>query len=358
MLTHIRKRSRKTGLPPGTVVYTGDKKDAAVHIDVLRYGPDTFEMREGVSAADLRPPVKGDSTVTWVSVTGVHDAHMLETIGGIYGLHPLVLEDIANTGQRTKVERFDEYVFIVMKLLGAHSGGHHPHPEQLCIIVGDGFVITFSETLPVLFSPIRKRLSNIKEQLRHKDSGYLAYAVMDAVVDGHFIVLDGFAERLETLDKEVLSSPNQKTLRSIYTLKGELHLIRKTIAPLREIFVSLERGDTPVFDVSGRFYLRDIYDHVIQLTEITDSYREAATEMTEIYLSNVNMRTNTVIQELTVVATIFLPLTFLTGVYGMNFKNMPELEHPYGYFISLAAMGVLAVGLFLYFRRKRIFLSK
>ena len=265
---------------------------------------------------------------------------------------PLVLEDIMNTDQRPKMEDFGDYVYIVLKMLSLNDRGEVA-AEQVSLILGKNFVLSFREQHSDIFDPIVERIKSGKGFIRKAGAGYLAYALLDAVVDHYFVVLEKREEEIDTLEEEVIANATPRTLQRIHKLRRELIFLRKAIFPFRNVISALERGESAFFDQTSRIYLRDIYDHTIHIIDTLETFRDLATGLLDIYLSSVSNRMNSVMRILTVIATIFMPLTFLAGVYGMNFKYMPELEWPWGYPAVLLLMATVGIGMQVYFRRKK-----
>ena len=318
----------------------------------MAYDPSSFDERK-VDFDKVCEPLKGKKGISWLNVEGVTQVEVLKRIGDCYGLHPLVMEDIVNTDQRPKKEDYTDYIFIVAKMLDT-TGDGKIDAEQVSLILGDGWLLTFQEGLAGdPFEPVRERLRAAKGRIRGQGADYLAYALLDAIVDQYFVVLERLAERVELLEEEVVASPTRDTIRTIHELKQEMILIRKSVWPLRELVGGLERRDSELIREGTIIYLRDLYDHTVQIIDTVETSREMLSGMLDIYLSSEANRTNEVMKVLTVYATIFMPLTFIVGLYGMNFKYMPELEWHWGYFTVLVFMAAIAVGMMLYFRRKK-----
>jgi len=318
----------------------------------MAYDSRSFD-EQTVDLAHACVPLKGKEGISWLNVEGVTQVEVLKRIGDCYGLHPLVMEDIVNTDQRPKKEDYTDYLFIVAKMLDASSDGKIA-AEQVSMILGDGWLLTFQEGLSGdPFEPARERLRAAKGRIRGQGADYLAYALLDAIVDQYFVVLERLAERVELLEEEVVAAPTRDTIRTIHELKQEMILIRKSVWPLRELVGGLERRDSELIQEGTIIYLRDLYDHTVQIIDTVETSREMLSGMLDIYLSSEANRTNEVMKVLTVYATIFMPLTFIVGLYGMNFKYMPELEWHWGYFTVLVFMAVITGGMMLYFRRKK-----
>jgi magnesium transporter len=348
----IKKRSRKAGLPPGTLIHIGEKKTKELKITVIDYEETHFEERE-VKRVEECFVFKDKPTVTWMNVDGLHQVEILEKLGECYGLHPLVLEDILNTDQRPKMEDYGEYIYIVLKALDYNDKSNEIGTEQISLILGSNFVFSFQEREGDTFDPIRERIRNGKGRIRSMGADYLAYALVDSIVDNYFIILEKLGEKIEFLEDKLVSHPTPETLQTIHHLRREMIFLRKAVWPLREVINSLERGESSLVKESTRLYLRDVYDHTIQTIDTIETYRDMVSGMLDIYLSSVSNRLNSVMKVLTIIATIFMPLTFLAGVYGMNFKYMPELGWRLGYpFIWLIMIGI-GVLMLIFFRKKK-----
>jgi magnesium transporter len=347
-----KRRIKKVGLPSETLLYTGEKKDEKIKIHVIDYDEANFIEQEltGVDACIL---YKNKPTVTWINLDGVHNVPVLEKLGDCFGLHRLVMEDIVNTDQRPKMENYGDYLYIVLKMLSLGKEGETV-TEQLSIIAGANFVLSFQEGVEGdVFNLIRDRIRSSKGRIRKTGADYLAYALIDAVVDNYFVVLEKFGDKIELLETELIENPKQKTVQRIYQLKRELIFLHNAVWPLREVVSSLGKHESPIIREATAPYVRDVYDHVIHIIDSVDIYREMISGMLDMYLSSVSNRLNEVMKVLTVISLIFMPITFIAGVYGMNFKYMPELEWHYGYPAALLVMFGIGVGMFFYFRRKK-----
>ncbi len=343
---------RKSGSPPGTLVYTGDKKVDKTRISVMEYSDAEFFERE-VEDVSTCFPLKEKPTVTWLNINGLHDIHTMETIGNAFGIHPLVLEDILNVDQRPKFEDFEDYIFIVLKVAYLDETRNDLQMEQISLIVTRNCVITFQETEGDVFEGIRERVRSYKGRTRRMGVDYLAYVLIDAIVDSYFVILDRLGERTETLEDELVAKPDPETLQTIYRLKRDMIFLRRAVWPLREAIGALGRDTSPLLQESTQVYLKDVYDHTIQVIDTVESLRDMVTGMLDIYLSSVSNKMNEIMKVLTIIATIFIPLTFLAGVYGMNFRYMPELESHIAYPLLLIGMTCVAALMLVYFRIKR-----
>jgi len=348
----LKSRRHKRGASPGTLVHIGERRSADTSVSLISYDLQTFAEQ----TLDLNENCalhKRHAGITWLNVEGVTQVEVLKQVGDCYGLHPLVMEDIVNTDQRAKKEDYGDYLFIVVKMLNTDGGGRVA-VEQLSLILGAGWLLTIQEGLDCdPFQPVRERLRAAKGRLRGAGADYLAYALLDAVIDQYFVVLERLAERVELLEEEVVIEPTKVTIRNIHHLKQEMLQIRRAVWPLRELISGLERRDSDLIGEDILVYLRDIYDHTVQIIDTVETSREMLSGMLDIYLSSEANRTNEVMKVLTVYATIFMPLTFIVGLYGMNFKYMPELEWRLGYPVLVVVMAALTLGMVIYFRRKK-----
>jgi magnesium transporter len=352
MLRLIKRRSSKAGLPPGTLVHVGEESAREVKITRVVYDEARLEQGEGATI-DACLPLEGERGVTWIDVDGLHRVDVLEQLGECLEVHPLVLEDILNTDQRPKLDDFDDYLFIVLKMFRCDGPGGEMVAEQISLILGEGFVVSFQEKPGDVFDFIRERIKNNKGRIRKMGADYLAYALIDAIVDHYFVVLEQVAEKIELLEEELVADPTPETLQTIHDLKRDMIFLRKSVWPLREVVSGLERGESRLIEESINIYLRDVYDHTIQVIDTLETFRDMISGMLDIYLSSVSNRMNEVMKVLTIIATIFIPLTLIAGVYGMNFKYMPELEWRWGYPMVWLVMLVVAVMMLAYFRRKK-----
>jgi magnesium transporter len=348
----IKKSSKKAGLPPGTLVHIGEKLTEKTRITLVEYDGRGFEEKElkDLETCYLFP---AEPAVTWVNVVGIQQVEVLEKVGSCFVVHPLALEDILNTEQRPKVEDYGEDLFLVVKLLSYNEKRDEIESEQISLILRPNALLSFQEKEGDDFGAVKERLRAGKGRLRKMGADYLAYTLLDIVVDQYFVVLEKLGERIEVLEGKLLTDPSTATLQKIQKLKKEMLLLRKWIWPLREVISSLERGEFPGIRESTRIYLRDVYDHAIQVMDSIEIYRDMLSGMLDIYLSSLNNRMSAVMKVLTLIATIFMPLTFLAGVYGMNFKHMPELDSPWGYPLVLILMAIVAILMLILFRRKK-----
>jgi len=347
-----RKRVEKTGLPPGTPVFIGDKKTESVKITILDYDETHLQERE-VKEIEECFPFKETPTVTWINIDGVHDVGFIQKLGEHFDLHPLIIEDIVNTQQRPKMEESEDYIYIVLKMLYVDEESKETQVEQVSLVLGENYVISFQEREGDIFNSIRTRIRNGKGRIRKMEPDYLAYALLDSVVDHYFTILEKDGEKIEELEDKVVADPRPETLQEIHRLKREMIFLRRSVWPLRELVNSLERSESGLIHKSTRIYLRDVYDHTIQVIDTLETYRDMLSGMHDTYLSSISNRMNEVMKVLTIIATIFIPLTFIAGVYGMNFEFMPELKWRWAYFGVWGVIFVVAVAMVIYFKRRK-----
>ena len=348
----IKTRAKKAGLPPGTLVHVGERKTEKVRITILDYDEARFEEKQAKTIEECFP-FKDKPTVTWINIDGLHQVDIIEKLGSHFGLHPLLLEDILNTEQRPKMEDYGDYIFVVLKMLYLGQQKDELETEQVSLIFGSNFVISFQEREGDVFDPIRDRIRKGKGRIRKAGSDYLAYALLDAVVDNYFIILEQIGENIEDTEQQLATNPTLETLQVIRKLKNEMIFLRKSIWPLREVVSGLERCESSLIHESTNVYLRDVYDHTIQVIDTVESFRDMISGMLDIYLSSISNKMNEVMKVLTIFASIFIPLTFVAGLYGMNFKFMPELEWRWGYFGFWGVVILVGGSMVFYFRRKK-----
>lgn len=346
------KRSAKAGLPPGTLVYIGEPRREPISLTLIAYNATRYEEREIASPAEIPSPLD-ESAVTWINVEGLHEVDLIRQIGDAFGLHPLVQEDILNTNQRPKVEEYDDALYIVLKML-SFDEKEGIVQEQVSIILGRHYVLSFQEgRVGDVFEPVRERLRTGKGRIRHLGADFLAYSLLDAVVDAYFIILERVGDQVELLQEEVVTDPTPRTLQTIHALKRQMILLRRSVWPLREVIGGLQRGESPLFTEATRLYLRDVYDHTVQVIETVETFRDMLAGILDSYLSSLSTRLNQIMKVLTIIATIFMPLTFIVGIYGMNFRYMPELEWRWGYAAVWGVLLLVGLSMLIVFKRKK-----
>ncbi len=344
--------SRAAGLPPGALIHIGTPRTGRPKITLINYDEAAHTEKELAAPEDCFP-YKEAAGITWINIDGIHQPDIIEKIGTHFGLHPLAMEDILNTNQRPKMEEYEHYLFIVLKMiyLGEHG---NIITEQVSLVLGPHFVISFQENkLGDVFDHIRTLIKNKEFRSKRTDADHLCYLMIDAVVDGYFAVLEKEGEDIDLLEDKILTEPKASTMKDLHRLKREMIELRRSVWPLREAINWLQRTGSPLLSNPTKLYLRDAYDHTIQVADTIEMYRDTLSGLMDIYLSSISNKLNEVMKVLTIISTIFIPLTFIAGVYGMNFRYMPELQWPYGYFLILGVMALVTVFMLLYFRKKK-----
>ncbi len=346
----IVKTSKKAGLSPGSLVHIGEKRLESIRISLVDY--DESHLTEmPVESPEAMLPFLPEPSVTWMNICGVHDTRIIEDLEKQFQIHPLTLEDIVNTAQRPKVESYDHYLFVVLKTFRYDSRSNEVASEQISLILGENYLITFQETASDIFANVVDRLRK-GTRIRKRGADYLAYALIDAVVDSYFAVLEALGEKIETLEEELLESPGSGVMEQIHKLKRNMIFLRKQIWPIREILGFLTKEDSHLIQDSTVLYFRDVHDHTIQLIDTIESFRDILSGMLDVYLSTISNKMNEVMKVLTIIATIFIPITFFAGVYGMNFRFMPELDWKWGYPAFWLLVGLVTYLMITYFRKK------
>lgn len=350
------KLSWKTKLsqPPGTLNHIGEQKNGKMALNLTSYSKDIIEENTVDSSCGWTNK-KGPGRVYWLTIRGLHDVPGVQQIGNAFSLHSLVLEDILNTMHRTKLEDLDDYLLVILKLLEFDKSEKKVTVEHAGFVLLPDTLLTFHEHENDIFNPVLQRLRKSKGRIRQFGADYLFYALIDSVVDNYFMVLEAIGQEIDDLELSLYEEPTHETLKAIQGLKRELITFRKAASPLREIISNLSKSGSTLIEESTEPFLKDVYDHIIQITEMIEIYREMISGMQEYYLSSVSNKMNEVMKVLTIIATIFIPLTFIVGIYGMNFDFMPELKWRSGYFFILGIMAVLIVTMVIYFKRKKWF---
>ena len=349
----MKQKRKGIGLPPGSVIFTGSRKVEQVQLHRLLYNTDLLQDLQLNNREEIlfAPPAEGH--VDWYDLRGLHDTKLIETIGRTFSVHPLILEDIADTQQRPKFEEYEKGLFLTIKSLSFNEETESIEAEHVAIYFRPGLLLSFQETATDLFASVRKRIHGRSGRIRERGTDYLAYALMDTLVDRYFLALEALEERIEAMEEEILSNADSHIRDRMHQLKRELILARKRILPLREAVSRLIKADNPMIENRTTVFMLDLYDHVFHIMDAVEAHRDTLNGLQDLYLSEISYKMNSVIQVLTIITTIFVPLSFLTGLYGMNFDHMPELRWKYGYFILLGVMAVLVVWLLWYFKRKK-----
>jgi magnesium transporter len=347
----LRSFPKKPGAAPGTLVYTGPKRAEPVAVHLIEYDQDVLDERALPIDTAFRELAERDG-LTWINVDGLINLDLVRDIGSAFELHPLVLEDLVHTGQRPKVEEYEDYFFVVLRMLTLDSDSLSVKNEQIGVVFGDGYVLSFQERAGDVWQGVRDRIRGKSGRIRSRGADYLAYALIDAIVDNYFNILESFAEQVELLEEEVLQSPSQETMHRIHALRREMFVVRRAVWPLRELSNTLVRTESALIEEGTQVFLRDVYDHTVQVVDAAETLREVVSGLMDLYLSSVSNRMNEIMKVLTIMASIFIPLTFLAGIYGMNFETMPELGIPWAYPAILGVMAATAVGLLIYFKKR------
>jgi magnesium transporter len=352
MFETLHRRISKRGQPPGTVTYVGRKQTHPVALEIIRVGPEGVRREKAVTPEDCAAYVDVPG-LTWINVDGLHDADCIVRLGTVFHLHPLVLEDIVHTGQRPKLDELDDALFSVLKMLRYDEEARTIKDEQVSFVLKKGLLLSFQEKAEGdVFGEVRKRLLAGTGKLAKSGPDYLMYALIDAIVDNYFLVLERMGEDIEEVEEKLLAAPTPEELETIHALRRVALFLRKFVWPLREMLARLEKSGSPFVEDSTIVYLRDLYDHTIQVMDTVETFRDMLSGMLDLYLSNVSLKLNETMKVLTIISTIFIPLSFLASLYGMNFRHMPELETEYGYYVVLGVMASTVAGMLFYFRRK------
>ncbi|MFH1888921.1 MAG: magnesium/cobalt transporter CorA [Candidatus Omnitrophota bacterium] len=353
MAKRTKRSLRMSGLTPGTILHAGKKKPEGIRVTIIDYNEAQFQEKE-VKKAEECFPFKDKPTVTWINIDGLDDFAIMEKVGKHFNMHPMVLEDIVNTTQRPKFEEFEEYLYIVLKMFYINENDNEIHTEQVSLILGPSFVISFQESQGGdVFNPVRERIRTAKGRIRKMGADYLAYALFDSIVDSYYQIMERMGEKIEEIEDELVFNPTPETLQTIHDLKRDTIFLRKSVWPLREVAGGLQRSESKLIQESTEIYLRDVYDHTIQVIDTIETFRDMISGMLDIYLSSLSNRMNEVMKVLTIIATIFIPITFISGVYGMNFRYMPELNWHWAYFGALGLMLMVVITMLIYFKRKK-----
>jgi magnesium transporter len=354
MLADVKKRAQKAGSPPGTLVYTGDKT-VQPHLTLVSYDIDNFDEIAGDKFSDISSHINKERK-TWINIEGLSDIELITEVKKYFKLHPLTVEDILNVEQRAKIEEFDDYLFITLKMLSWDKKQRQFQVEQLSIILGRNYMLTFTEMRTSLFETILGKLrSGSVQRLREQGADYLFYRVLDTVIDQYFIVLEGLGEQIDEVENMVVSAPKPENTRTLYRLKRKTIMLRRAIWPMREVINHVTQSSEQFISQFTRLYLRDVYDHTMQAIDTIETYRDMLSSMLDVYLSSLTNRMNEIMKTLTIISTIFIPITFIASIYGMNFIYMPELKWHDGYYFALSMMLAVTLGMIVYFKSRKWF---
>ncbi|MGB5423712.1 MAG: magnesium/cobalt transporter CorA [Desulfobacterales bacterium] len=352
MARFFKKREEIKGLSPGSLVFIGTQKVENIRLRVIDYNEARLKEDELKNIAD-GTEFKRTKTVTWINVDGLHDLSLMKEIGKTFDLHPLLLEDILNTGQRPKLEEFDNCLFIVLKMLRYDKEKQVILAEQLSVVLGDTFLLTFQEQPGDVFEPVRERIRKQKSRIRASGIDYLAYALMDTVVDNYIFIIERLGEKIEDIEEEVLDNAAPRVMEKINTFKREMNYLRKSIRPAREAIIQLSKLDSELIRDTTIPFLKDLQDLITHAAEAIDTYREMLSDQLNLYNSVISNRMNDIMKVLTIFAAIFIPLTFIAGIYGTNFEYLPELKFKYSYFFFWGVMLAVAAAMLIFFRKKK-----
>jgi magnesium transporter len=352
-----RKRKKETapnsqGMSPGTLVFVGDQRVEKVTFDFIWYNADGMDAKELPNVESAIAALRGPG-LKWLNISGLHDISVVEKVGHALGLDKLVMEDILNTSQRPKLESHDHYLFVELQDITFSETQNCFAGEQVSLIMGKDYVVSFQERKSEVFEPIRRRVAKSTGNHRRRGTDYLLYTLVDAVVDHYFAIIEKMGDRLDLLEEQVIAHPGPEILSKVYTFKRELIEMRRAVYPLREVVSVLERTENPLVNADLRWFIRDLYDHTIQVIETLETYRDSASGLVDLYMSSVSNRMNNVMKVLTVIATIFIPLTFIAGVYGMNFEFMPGIHDRWGFWVACTSMVVILLIMLGFFKWKK-----
>jgi magnesium Mg(2+) and cobalt Co(2+) transport protein (corA) len=351
--TSVKRRS-KVGLEPGTLVHIGEKKVEKVTIKIVVYNSEKLVEKELNSVEDCLAFKDQPGYNLWINVNGLDNVEVIEKLGSYFEIHPLTLEDVLNTEQRPKMEDYESYIYAILKMILFDTEKKETTIDQISIIFGYNYIISFLEKGVDIFDPLKERLKNPASRLRKNGVDYLAYSLIDSVIDNYFLILERYGEEIEDLEEELLIHPTPETLKAIQKYKREIIILRKSIWPLRELINGMQIIESEIIKDTTQIFLRDIYDHTVRVIESIEDFRDILSSMVDIYLSSVSNRMNEIMKVLTVIATIFIPLTFIVGVYGMNFEYMPpELHWRWGYPVVMLSMVLIGITMYIYFKKKR-----
>jgi magnesium transporter len=343
---------KKAGLPPGSVVYTGSKKDEQVDISLIEFNADMFRHEKNCQVSKLKGYISPDTT-TWINVNGIHNTDIIEDIGKQFNIHPLVLEDIVNIQHRPKVEDLGDYIFFTCKLLDESKENSIDNPDQISLLLGSGWIISFMEQPTHIFNEFIERIEQSKGIVRTRKADYIFYRIIDIIIDNYFYITDQTSDTLVLMDEAIIKDDKEGLNKDIHDFKKLLTKLRKVIVPLRDSLNTILRDDYELISEPVTHYIRDAYEHILQITEIVESQRDTAGGLLDLYMTAISNKMNQIMQVLTMFATIFIPLTFIAGIYGMNFDYMPELHWKYGYLTVWGLMLAVGIGFVIYFRRKK-----
>jgi magnesium transporter len=348
----FKVKAKQVGLPPGSLIHVGDRKIEKPVIDLIEYDATDYQVHNDQSVDQIRANLAA-GRISWVNLTGIHDIALLGDLGDAFGVHPLALEDILNTQHRPKIEEYQDYLLIILKMLRFDDETKTIDTEQVSLIIGPNIVLSFQEREWDVFNGVRDRLQRSSGRIRQRGTDYLAYALLDSIIDSYFQILEKVGDCLVDVEEELLTSPEQSSLGSVYHFKRELLLLRKSVWPLREVVSELQKGEIELVSEPTQVFLRDLYDHTIQVMDTVELFRDTVSGLHDLYLSSVSNRMNEIMKVLTIMASIFIPVTFIAGIYGMNFEYMPELRWRWGYFMVWGIVLGCVGGMLVFFKKRK-----
>ncbi|HOZ29491.1 MAG TPA: magnesium/cobalt transporter CorA [Bacteroidales bacterium] len=351
-MINLKRNKAKIGSPPGSLIFNGKNRNHDISIEHIAYSSDEYFEESIISIEEINP-IPDSGKIHWINLNGVHNTDLIKNIGEKFNIHKLVLEDVLNTHQRPKVDFYNEHIFAVIKMLIYNKEDKSIDSEQVSIIAGSNYLISFQEKTSDVFDSLRKRIKSAIGKIRTFGSDYLLYAILDIIIDNYFILLENLGEEVEKHETELIAKANKNILNRIYYLKRENLLLRNAVWPVRELVLQFEKTDSPLIKKKNLIYFRDLYDHTIQVIDSVEIYRDLLSGLIELYYTGTGNKTNEVMKVLTIISTIFIPLTFIAGIYGMNFKYMPELEWHWAYFSVLGLMMAILVLMIWFFKRKK-----
>ena len=352
MPKYISKHAKKAGMLPGSLTAIAPPKQSDIRIQIIKYDKDNFYEAEVANINDILP-LKESSGITWINIDGLHDPAVIKAVGDCFSVHPLILEDIVHVEQRPKMEEFDTHIYFVLKTFSFNEAKKNVEAEQISFLLCQNCLITFQEKTGDDFNLIREYLRSSKGRVRKSGADYLAYSLMDAIIDNYFVILEKLGDIVDVFEETMVTTPNAVKLVTVHRLKQDMLFMRKSVWPLRELISRLQRSDSPLIEPATAPYIQDLYDHTIQIIDTVETLRDMMMSMLDIYLTSMSHRLNEVMKVLTIIATIFMPLTFIAGVYGMNFEFMPELKWHFGYYMALSMMSATAIVMIIFFKRKK-----
>jgi len=347
-----KNRKSKLGMAPGSLVFTGEQKMLEVEITAIYYSQNDYFEEKIIQLDELKKISETHQGVVWINIDGVHDENEIEKIGDYFNLHKLTIEDILSIGQRPKLDEYEDYIHLVLKM-PIIENQLIVENEQISFILKNNILLTFQEKTGDVFNDVRKRIKEGKGYVRNKESDYLLYILMDTLVDYYFYILDLFHDKIEVIEDILLNNKSEKTLYNLHNLRKQNIVLRRSIYPLREVINKFEKINEPFLKQENKIFIKDLYDHTIQAIDLVDSFRDSSASLLDLYMHNVSNKMNEIMKVLTIMSSIFIPLTFIAGIYGMNFKTMPELEFSYSYYIVLSVMLMISIAMIFYFKRKR-----